>query len=232
MLKESFSVWKTFYSALSNTDDDDPAIKLDVISPKLPIVLKPGDQGKMTLLLTGAQPSLEQLRAALGHGVIVEVLSIEPADHVLGAVIKAMFSVDEDASAGMRDLRVQFGNELLQLPDVLQVHVSLYGKLPVADPVKVLFPPKRDTWLTVKKADLGTWSLPLVYLKWLSQGTSKSLKSIIIGGKSTLPACLFTKSYRQSDYDEWLLYHRSSMLNSMLLGRCWRNDFHSLSDRG
>ena len=85
-------------------------------------LVTPGRAGKIIFHITGARPTIGQMRISLGQGVSVKVSEIKDTKRTLGAIVTVMFTVDKGAKNGSRDLKVQFAKVILNAPRLLFVH--------------------------------------------------------------------------------------------------------------
>jgi von Willebrand factor type A domain len=115
----TFSTWASAYAGIGKPDIPKPQIR--VFLPRKQQLVKPGQSGELAFYVVGARPAKDQLRISLGQGVHAKVSEIKSTRRSLGAVVKANYSVDAKAGHGSRDLKVQFGNVILDSPRLLFV---------------------------------------------------------------------------------------------------------------
>lgn len=88
-------------------------LTVDIIEPKQPPTVEPGEKGVLFVSVMGAMPLVEQTRVSLGQGVFARVTGVEPFSNGFGGRLKVVYKVNKDAKAGARDLRLQFGRTIL-----------------------------------------------------------------------------------------------------------------------
>ncbi len=96
-------------------------VTVEVIRPKQPPTVNPGDKGVVIVNVTGAVPMVDQTRVSLGQGVFARVTGVKPFSDAFGASLKIVYKVNKDAKAGPRDLKLQFGQTQLSLKAVINV---------------------------------------------------------------------------------------------------------------
>ncbi len=115
----SFSTWANAYVGIDKQDVRKPDIR--VFKPKYQQLVKTGKAGEVVFYISGARPTIDQMRVSLGHGIRTKASKIRDTKRTLGAVVTVSYTVAKGAKPGSRDLRVQFANVILDAPRLLCV---------------------------------------------------------------------------------------------------------------